>query len=269
MKRILTLIIVCGMVSRMPAQTPFLSVPLTITDNVGGSQELTFGLASNATDGLDATLGENELPPLPPTGIFEARFIGDDVNNQALGLGTYVDYRQGSANFSGISEHEIIYQAGTGGTQITLSWTFPKGVTAQLEDLLGGVVVNQAMSGSGTYTVTNLAVNKLKMTVTFDNVTSVAQFDDPLPVSFRLLQNYPNPFNPSTTISYSLPYPGFVTLTIYDILGREIQTLVSEFQQAKTYSVDFDASELSSGIYFYKLQVGNSFAETKKMLLMK
>jgi len=86
---------------------------------------------------------------------------------------------------------------------------------------------------------------------------------------FELLQNYPNPFNPTTTISYSTPQPGFVELKIYDALGREIQTLVNEFQQAGRYSFDFDASRLSNGVYFYQLKVGSRYSETKKMLYMK
>ena len=98
---------------------------------------------------------------------------------------------------------------------------------------------------------------------------SVESSLDIVPKNFELSQNYPNPFNPTTIISNSIQNPGFVTLIIYDILGREIQKLVNEFQKANTYSVDFDAIELSSGIYFYKLQVGNSFVDTKKMLLMR
>ena len=98
---------------------------------------------------------------------------------------------------------------------------------------------------------------------------SVGSFTDIAPNNFALLQNYPNPFNPSTIISYSIFKPGFVTLTIYNILGRETKTLVSEFQIANTYSVNFDASKLSSGIYFYRLQVGHEFVGTKKMLLMR
>ncbi len=87
--------------------------------------------------------------------------------------------------------------------------------------------------------------------------------------SYKLSQNYPNPFNPVTTISYSLQKSGFVTLDIYDILGRKIKTLVNELQKANTYSVKFDASKLSSGIYFYKLLVGNEYSEIKKMMLMR
>jgi len=90
-----------------------------------------------------------------------------------------------------------------------------------------------------------------------------------IPDKFVLLQNYPNPFNPSTKISYSLPKSGFVLLLIYDMLGNEIQILENEFQKAGTYSVNFNASELSSGIYFYKLQVDGYLIETKKMMFLR
>ena len=86
--------------------------------------------------------------------------------------------------------------------------------------------------------------------------------------SYQLMQNYPNPFNPETKISYSIANPEFVTLKVYDMLGREVRTLVNEFQSAKTYSIRFDASELSSGVYLYKLQAGD-FLDSKKMILIK
>jgi photosystem II stability/assembly factor-like uncharacterized protein len=92
--------------------------------------------------------------------------------------------------------------------------------------------------------------------------------NDNIPSKFSLSQNYPNPFNSSTRISYSIPNSDLVNLKIYDLLGREIQTLVNEFQAADIYFVNFDASKLSSGTYFYKLQVG-SFVEVKKMLYLR
>lgn len=85
---------------------------------------------------------------------------------------------------------------------------------------------------------------------------------------FHLSQNYPNPFNPSTTINFSLPTSGFVTLKVYDALGREVASLVNENKEAGNYSVVFDATGLSSGMYFYKLQFGSQTI-TKKMMLMK
>lgn len=100
------------------------------------------------------------------------------------------------------------------------------------------------------------------------SLTSINQ-NITLPIDISLYQNYPNPFNSSTTISYSIPHSDFVTLKIYDVLGREIQPLVNEFQKPGTYSANFDATKLSSGIYLYKLNVGNDFVETKRMLLIR
>jgi len=83
-----------------------------------------------------------------------------------------------------------------------------------------------------------------------------------------LVQNYPNPFNPSTTIHYEIPNNGFVTLKVYDILGREVKTLVNQYESKGRYDVNFNAVNLASGIYIYRLQSG-SFISTKKMLLLK
>ncbi len=88
------------------------------------------------------------------------------------------------------------------------------------------------------------------------------------PTTYALSQNYPNPFNPATTIKYSVPSAQFVTLKVYNLLGQEVATLINQEQNAGNYIVRFDASVLSSGIYFYSLQAGN-FNETRKMILMK
>lgn len=89
-----------------------------------------------------------------------------------------------------------------------------------------------------------------------------------LPAVFSLEQNYPNPFNPTTIIRYQLPQEGYVTLKIYDMLGREVSTLVNEYKNAGEYKINFDASSLSSGVYVYRILV-NDFVSTKKMILMK
>ncbi len=86
--------------------------------------------------------------------------------------------------------------------------------------------------------------------------------------TFGLDQNYPNPFNPATVISYQLPVSGQVSLKVYDMLGKEVASLVNETKEAGSYSAKFDGSQLSSGIYFYTLQSGN-FTATKKLTLMK
>jgi len=92
--------------------------------------------------------------------------------------------------------------------------------------------------------------------------------NETLPAEISLEQNYPNPFNPSTNIKYQIPESGLVTLKVYDVLGNEIETLVKEEKSFGSYEVEFDASKLPSGIYFYRLRAGN-FVETKKMVLLK
>jgi Secretion system C-terminal sorting domain len=89
-----------------------------------------------------------------------------------------------------------------------------------------------------------------------------------IPDQFILMQNYPNPFNPTTTINYSVPAVSLVTIKVYDLLGREVETLVNDEKNAGNYSTVFNAGKLSSGIYFYQLEAGHSIA-TKKMVLMK
>jgi hypothetical protein len=89
-----------------------------------------------------------------------------------------------------------------------------------------------------------------------------------LPASFKLNQNYPNPFNPSTTISFEMPKADLVELKVFDMLGREVATLVSGLKQPGTYKVDFDASGLSSGVYIFRLKAGD-FIASKKMTLLK
>jgi photosystem II stability/assembly factor-like uncharacterized protein len=89
-----------------------------------------------------------------------------------------------------------------------------------------------------------------------------------LPQTFHLAQNYPNPFNPSTTIHYSIPTDGFVKLSVFNALGEKVSTLVNEFKSAGNYEIKFDAKNLRSGIYFYRIEAGK-FNNTKKMILLK
>lgn len=106
-------------------------------------------------------------------------------------------------------------------------------------------------------------------------ITSINDFEIGIPSVYELHQNYPNPFNPSTVISYQLPVAGYVTLKIYDILGREAAKLVNKEQQAGDYKIKFDGANLPSGIYFYELSTENlsdgrqDFHQTKKMILLK
>jgi hypothetical protein len=94
------------------------------------------------------------------------------------------------------------------------------------------------------------------------------------PTVYKLSQNYPNPFNPTTTIEYQLPVDGHVSLKVYDLLGREVATLLNEEQQADYYGVEFDASRFASGVYFYRLDArpvtgGPGFQRVMRMMVLK
>ena len=104
--------------------------------------------------------------------------------------------------------------------------------------------------------------------ITYDNLLGTPNSENSKPDKFALMQNYPNPFNPSTTIMYYLPLWEKVKLTVFDALGKEVKVLVNENKPAGSYSVEFNGTDVPSGVYFYKLEAG-SFVETKKMVLVK
>ncbi|HRJ05823.1 MAG TPA: T9SS type A sorting domain-containing protein, partial [Ignavibacteria bacterium] len=89
-----------------------------------------------------------------------------------------------------------------------------------------------------------------------------------IPLNYSLQQNYPNPFNPVTNIKFSIPEAGFVKLVVFDVTGKVVSTLISQSMKAGNYVADFDASSLTSGVYFYKLTSG-SYINTKRMILVK
>ncbi|MBI2420337.1 MAG: T9SS type A sorting domain-containing protein [Ignavibacteriales bacterium] len=137
-------------------------LPLTVTDNAGGTANLKFGIAPDATDGIDAQYGEQPLPPAPPAGVFDARF-NLPVNNEA----SLKDYRQGAANTTLRRLHEVQYQVGNG-TTITFNWNLPAGITDTLKDLITGTIVNVPMTGTGSYTLTNPGViTKLQLVANY------------------------------------------------------------------------------------------------------
>ena len=99
-------------------------------------------------------------------------------------------------------------------------------------------------------------------------MVSVHIISSDLPTEFGLGQNYPNPFNPSTIIGFSVPTGSFISLKVYDLLGKEVSILVSKFLTPGMYEINFEAGNLASGVYFYQLNTGE-FVQTKKLLLQK
>lgn len=131
-----------------------------------------------------------------------------------------------------------------------------------VQDIIPSNPINLSILGIPPFYIPGL---ETKLT---DEIVSVESDESFELNTFSLEQNYPNPFNPSTIIQFSIPNSSFVNLKVYDILGREVANLLNEEKSAGTYQVSFSASDLSSGIYFCKLQAG-SFIETKKMSLLK
>jgi Secretion system C-terminal sorting domain len=139
----------------------------------------------------------------------------------------------------------------------------PEGTLAARCDIAELILYNRVVSDSEVLVIEGYLSQKYNF---ITGVNDLAQ--NIMPDKFILSQNFPNPFNPSTTIKYSIPISGFVTLKVYDVLGKEVATLVNEEKPAGNHEVTFNAANLSSGVYLYTLQAG-SYTQTKKLILMK
>jgi len=234
----------------------------------------------------------------PDQGLFIplATIYDDDNNELIVNLTGFGEIVFGVPDNEAVSYipilYEPLYQQELYVDTVTLRWT-GKGLynffNVQIsDDSTFSTIIDASYTNLSDFTVAGLAKNNKyfwrvnsvlgNQTSQWSEVwnfsligstTSVVEIDNDNPNGYCLAQNYPNPFYSSTRISYSIQKPNYVTLKIYDQTGREIQTLISENQGIGTYSVNFDAHNISGGVYFYKLQVENEFIETKKMLLIR
>jgi hypothetical protein len=163
-------ILILLIVSSAAAQSPAINLPLIVYNDAGSKLELHFGLDPSATDTLDRSLGEQELPPFPPADVLEVRFIGDDILLPKMGLGTYSDYRMGDADFAGTKTYELKFQIGSG-TKITFKWNLPKVITGLMQDFFNGVLVNKQMIGSDSLVLTKpIYFDKLQMIIKYTGI---------------------------------------------------------------------------------------------------
>lgn len=156
------------------------------------------------------------------------------------------------------------------GTHTTTSTSVPSGASTWDSPITSS---NQTyvykITTAGTYNYKCTPHESMGMTGTITaNPIGITPLGSIIPKDYKLEQNYPNPFNPSTNIKFDIPVSGQVNIKVYDIIGNEIKTLVDGELKAGSYSVDFDASSITSGVYFYKMITVN-FTSTKKMILVK
>jgi len=170
------------------------------------------------------------------------------------GTGTINGITGTGSNWWVVRATTSIYRSTNNGTSWTTEYTAPAGNHTH---------IMKAINGNRLWAVRiNGGIAKS------DGLIGIIPIGGETPTSFALSQNYPNPFNPTTDIKFSIPKTGLVKIAVYDAMGREAAVLVNESLSAGSYSVDFNASNLSSGIYFYTMFSGN-FKETKKMILVK
>lgn len=185
--------------------------------------------------------------------------VGTVSNRTAIGA-----HIRAKATISGAAvwqTREIAQQSGGGGHN-SLRVHFGFGDATVIDSL----VIRWPSKMTEVYT--NVAINQFLTAIEGHSLTSVTEEQGERPAAFSLSQNYPNPFNPSTTIRYALPHAGVVTLKIFDVQGQELVTLVNEKQPAGEHAISWRADGLPSGLYLYRLQVGD-WMETRKMILAK
>ncbi|MBK9333767.1 MAG: SBBP repeat-containing protein [Ignavibacteria bacterium] len=226
------------------------------------------------------------------------------VTGQSYGIGTHVDYAtikynsageeqwvnryNGTANYTDnavamdLDHSGNIYVTGNSYDTLTSSdyttikynsdgtqqWVTKYNGTANSDDVGFSIAIDDLDNVYVTGVSMGIGTGADYATIKYSQTTGIEQIYSELPEQFSLSQNYPNPFNPSTIINYQLSMINYVSLKVYDALGREVATLVNEKQNPGTYQVEFDGSGLTSGVYFYKLTAGE-FTDTKRMFLVK
>ncbi|MBI4810751.1 MAG: T9SS type A sorting domain-containing protein, partial [Ignavibacteriales bacterium] len=211
---------------------------LIIQDVSGNEQCLYF------SKGEDIEISRYDLPPSPPEGLFNVRYS----TGRILAV-------ENTDN----KDYQILISSAE--YPITIRWDLKNG-SDKASLIVDGNAIHLSKTG-----VTEIRNPKSEIKLRLAAASSME-----IPKEFALHQNYPNPFNPLTIINYQLPIDNYVTLKIYNVLGQEVETLVDEFQEAGYKSMEWNARNLSSGVYFYRLATkseGKSFASVKKLLLMK
>ncbi len=243
-------------------------IPINVTDTGGGQTTVWVGVHPLATYCIDPMLGEALLPPTPGHGVFDVRLVDPrGFNSGCFDQGVLVDLRQ-HIGPSQVDTSRMEFQPG-GSYPFTFTWPNLASYfndPVRLVDPYGGFNVNIDMKAQTSFTLTNPVITSLL--VTSGSATTAVGEEPTVPEAFALYQNYPNPFNPETRIEFDLPTTSHVTLTLFDLLGREIRALTDEEISPGHKSIIVDASSLASGTYYYRLSAGK-FTAIRKMVVMK
>jgi hypothetical protein len=258
---------------------------LIITDNGAGRDTIWFGHDATATYGLDTPLGEFELPPPPPAGVFEVRFQNKPGREgteppAGMGQGFAEDYRPSTQVQD---THRVRLQPGEGGFPMTITWD-PASVllmcdSAWIQDEFGGILLKRRLHVDPNAVVTNSALNTLIL-IRFGarGGSSVDPIDNVVPGEFGLFQNYPNPFNPSTTVRFAVARLAKTDVAVYDVLGKRVATVVAEQLAPGNYEVVWNGTndlgtQVASGVYMLRMtavdEQGAGFSSLRKIVLMK
>jgi hypothetical protein len=221
------------------------------------------GVRADATDDFDVLYDIPQPPRSPGNSYMELYTVHSGEHYPAILGSKYAHDYRGTKN----PEWSFILETSDSG-QVNLQWdnTFLSQLSSSVQLMLTDAATLRSidMTKQNSYAFTYSAPRYF----TIASSISGSELQGILPSSYALSQNYPNPFNPTTTIQFAIPQPGSVTLTIFDVLGREIASLADGFRNAGIYSVTWNATNVASGIYFYRLNAG-TFTATKKLILLR
>ena len=221
------------------------------------------GVRADATDDFDVLYDIPQPPRSPGNSYMELYTVHSGEHYPAILGSKYAHDYRGTKN----PQWSFILETSDSG-QVNLQWdnTFLSQLSNSVQLMLTDAATLRSidMTKQNSYAFTYSAPRYF----TIASSISGSELQGILPSSYALSQNYPNPFNPTTTIQFAIPQPGSVTLTIFDVLGREIASLADGFRNAGIYSVTWNATNVASGIYFYRLNAG-TFTATKKLILLR